>query len=92
MFDYVICFPQLPEDAVADPVSAATRQSESLIMLCRHLLGKDENRQMRLWCVTTQAEKVLATDDLAGLAQSVMTGLLSVQHWNIRDVLAVWLI
>lgn len=75
-FDYVICFPQVLEEAGVDSVTAATRQSESLMTLCRQLLDKEATRQTRLWCVTMQAEKVVDTDDLAGLAQSVMTGVI----------------
>lgn len=73
--DYVICFAQKHEEGALDPVTGATRQSESLITLCRHVLDNDTTRQARLWCVTTEAEKVVETDAVAGLAQSVMTGV-----------------
>jgi acyl transferase domain-containing protein len=75
-FDYLICFPDAGSCVATDPAMAATELYESMIAFCRHWLVSHAARQARLWCVTTQAERVIDADRLDGLAQSVMTGVL----------------
>lgn len=75
-FDYLICFPGAASAGGADPATTATDIYESMIAFCRHWLGSDATRHSRMWCVTTQAERVDDADRLDGLAQSVMTGVL----------------
>ncbi|MCW7538528.1 SDR family NAD(P)-dependent oxidoreductase [Aquabacterium sp. A7-Y] len=76
VFDHLLCLPAAPGHEDTDPVAAATPLYESMIAVCRHWLGHEATRQARLWCVTTQAERVNETDRLAGLAESVMTGVI----------------
>ncbi|CAM3145649.1 type I polyketide synthase [Janthinobacterium lividum] len=75
-FDYLVCFPGTAGAANADLVPAAQEIYESMIAFCRQWLGSEATRQARMWCVTTHAERVDDSDRLAGLAQSVMTGVL----------------
>lgn len=76
MFDYLVCFPDTGSLSETDPVGAALQLSESMIAFCRSWLGSNVARAARLWCVTTEAERVNASDRLDGLAQSVLTGVL----------------
>lgn len=72
--DHVVYFPHLAA-ASADAAGDARQLYEHFIGFCRAHADAAATRNARLWCVTARAEAVTAADDLAGLAQSVLAGV-----------------
>jgi NAD(P)-dependent dehydrogenase (short-subunit alcohol dehydrogenase family)/SAM-dependent methyltransferase len=77
-FDFVVCFPLVGPDELAgvDPTERTVELYERMIALCQTCMTAQATRHAKLWCVTTAAEKVVASDRLMGFAESVMAGVI----------------
>lgn len=76
--EHIVCFPLRRVTAIgtANPAEQAAELYERMIVFCQQCLRAPKLQSAKLWCVTLAAEKVLATDAVQGLANSVMTGVM----------------